>query len=157
MATSEAMSVTFTVGGDPVPQPRPRHVNIGGRPMAFVPRGHPIHPYRAAVALAAQAAGIKQLAGPLVVEVEAVFGRPPSHLLKSGALRKGAPDLPRPDWDNIAKGVCDAILDQDSVIAKGSCEKRYALAGEPAHTRVIVSRRHDATELAHGRATADHS
>jgi Holliday junction resolvase RusA-like endonuclease len=156
MATGAAMSITFEVRGDPVPQPRPRHVNIGGRPMAFVPRDHPIHQYREAVQLAAKAAGIKQLAGPLVVEVDAVFGRPPSHLLKSGALRKGAPELPRPDWDNIAKGVCDALLDQDSVIAKGSCEKRYAAAGEPAHTRVIVTRRADGSELSHKPAAADH-
>jgi Holliday junction resolvase RusA-like endonuclease len=156
MATSEAMSITFEVRGDPVPQPRPRHVNIGGRPMAFVPRDHAIHPYRAAIALAAQAAGVKQLAGPLAVHVEAVFGRPPSHLLKSGALRKGAPGWPRPDWDNIAKGVCDAIFAQDSAVVSGSCDKRYAVAGEPAHTRVIVTRRPDGSELSHRPAAADH-
>jgi Holliday junction resolvase RusA-like endonuclease len=131
---------------------------IGGRPVSFVPREHPIHAYREAIALAAQAAGVKQLAGPLVVEVEAVFGRPPSHLLKSGAVRNGAPMIPRPDWDNIAKGVCDAILDQDSVIAKGSCEKRYAVAGEQPHTKVLVfTRRGDGTQQAHGRAADHHS
>lgn len=157
MAGPAVSSVAFVVAGDPVPQPRPRHVNIGGKPMAFVPRSHPIHAYREAVAREAQLAGVKLLAGPLVVEVEAVFGRPPSHLLKSGALRKGAPELPRPDWDNIAKGVCDALLAEDSVIAKGSCEKRYAAAGEPAHTRVMVSQRDYAKAFAHGRAAADHS
>lgn len=158
MATRSAHEVEFQVAGDPVPQPRPRHVVIGGRPVSFVPREHPIHAYREAIALAAQAAGVKQLAGPLVVEVEAVFGRPPSHLLKSGAVRNGAPMIPRPDWDNIAKGVCDAILDQDSVIAKGSCEKRYAVAGEQPHTKVLVfTRRGDGTQQAHGRAADHHS
>jgi Holliday junction resolvase RusA-like endonuclease len=124
--------------------------------MAFVPREHPIHAYREAMSAAAQAAGVHQLAGVLVVEVEAVFARPQSHVLKSGELRKGAPVLPRPDWDNIAKGVCDAILDQDSVIAKGSCEKRYAEAGEPAHTRVVVTRRFHATATADCGAAANH-
>jgi len=132
--------IRFCVLGDPVPQPRARHAARNGFVRTYTP-DNGIEAYKSAIGIAAQAAGISRLASPLVVEVEAVFGRPPSHLLKSGALRKGAPGWPRPDWDNIAKGVCDALLAQDSVITKGSCEKRYALPGEIAHTVVVVMER----------------
>jgi Holliday junction resolvase RusA-like endonuclease len=57
------MTVTFTVPGDPVPQPRPRVSTAGGFARAYVPKGHAIHGYRQAVAIAARAAGLQDVFG----------------------------------------------------------------------------------------------
>jgi Holliday junction resolvase RusA-like endonuclease len=131
--------VTFTVGGEPIPQPRARTFSTGGFTRSYTP-DNGIVAYRQAISLSSLAAGVQQLAGPFEVRIEAVFSRPPSHLLKSGQLRKGAPPIPtRADWDNIAKGVCDSIFKNDSMVAFGSCRKRYAAPGESAHTMVEIT------------------
>jgi Holliday junction resolvase RusA-like endonuclease len=107
--------------------------------MAYTP-DNGIVAYRQAIALAAIAAGVPQLRGVLTVYVEAVFDRPKSHLLASGVPRTSAPPVPlRADWDNIGKGVCDAIFENDSYVADGRCRKRYARDGERAHTTVTIT------------------
>jgi Holliday junction resolvase RusA-like endonuclease len=35
----------------------------------------------------------------------------------------------KPDWDNIGKGICDALWESDSVIAVGTTIKRWAETG----------------------------
>ena len=47
--------ITFSVPGDPVPQPRARVSTVGGFARAYVPARHPVHEYREAVAMAAAA------------------------------------------------------------------------------------------------------
>lgn len=143
-------ALTFTIPGPPVPQPRPKISTWGGRGRAYVEKGHAIHAYRQAVELAAQLAargGWQATEGPVVLEVEAVFARPPSHLTKTGEPRSTAPAFPpRCDWDNLGKGVSDAIktsgavfVDDDQVV-DGRVRKRYAAKGEPARTVVTVRR-----------------
>ena len=143
-------ALTFTVPGPPVPQPRPKISTWGGRGRAYVEARHPIHAYREAIALAAQIAarsGWDKADGPVVLEVEAIFGRPPSHMTRSGEPRSTAKAFPpRCDWDNIGKGVADAIttagsvwLDDDQVV-DGRVRKRYAGPGELARTVVTVRR-----------------
>lgn len=140
-------AITFTVPGQPVPQPRPRISTRGGFGRAYTPTGHPITAYRQAIALAARvaAAGRTPAAGPVVLEVVAVFGRPPSHLNKSGEPRASAPAWPpKCDWDNLGKGVSDAITDSgaiwtdDDQVVDGRVVKRYAQAGEEPRTIVTV-------------------
>jgi Holliday junction resolvase RusA-like endonuclease len=144
-------AITFTVPGQPVPQPRPRISTWGGRGRAYTPARHPIHAYRQAVTLAAIAAArranLKPLDCPIVLEVECVFGRPPSHMTKSGTLTKSAPVVPpKCDWDNLGKGVCDAITDSravwmdDELVVDGRTIKRYARPGEAPATRVTIRR-----------------
>ena len=48
------MSISFTVEGDPVPQPRPRITVRGRHGHAYTPGDHKIHAYRAAIAAAAR-------------------------------------------------------------------------------------------------------
>jgi Holliday junction resolvase RusA-like endonuclease len=101
-------AITFTVPGDPVPQPRPRVSTAGGFARAYVPKSHAVHPYRQAVALAAKSAGCEPHGLPVDVVIDFVFGRPKSHYRKSG-LRNDAPTLPRCDLDNLAKAVLDSL------------------------------------------------
>jgi Holliday junction resolvase RusA-like endonuclease len=123
--------VTFEIAGDPVPQPRPRVSTAGGFARAYVPKGHPVHAYRQAVALAARAAGLRDEARPVSVVIDAVFGRPKSHLNKSG-VKASAPQLPRPDVDNIGKAVLDSIQDvmgDDTMVSRLVIEKSWGTEG----------------------------
>ena len=132
------MAITFTVSGEPVPQPRPRVSTRGGFARAYVPSAHPVHAYRQAVQLAAQAAGLTATGEPLNVVIDAVFVRPKSHMRKSG-VKPDAPVLPRPDVDNVAKAVLDALQDvmgDDSLVARLVVEKSY---GQEARTTVRIS------------------
>jgi Holliday junction resolvase RusA-like endonuclease len=131
-------SVAFSVPGDPVPQPRPRVSTAGGFARAYVPKGHAIHAYRQAVAVAARAAGVTQATAPVSVIVDAVFARPKSHLNKSG-VKPTAPALPRPDVDNIGKAVLDALQDvmgDDTNVGRLVVEKSWGTEGR---TTVRVS------------------
>jgi len=138
------MEWTIVVPGQPVPQPRVRVSTRGGFARAYVPGRHPIHAYRQAVQLAAP----KTLGGnpdwAFVLEIEAVFGRPASHL-RRGVPKPDAPAFPpRCDWDNLGKGVCDALTGlawkEDDQVVDGRVRKRYAGPGEEAHTRITVRR-----------------
>ena len=132
------MSLTFSVPGDPVPQPRPRVSTRGGFARAYVPKQHPVHAYRKALAAAAVATGLSETGEPLNVVIDAVFKRPKSHMRKSG-VKADAPRLPRPDVDNIAKAVLDALQDvmgDDTLVARLVVEKSY---GQEARTTVRIS------------------
>jgi len=132
------MPITFTIPGDPVPQPRPRVSTAGGFARAYVPKTHAIHGYRQAVALAARAAGLTKTGEPLNVVIDAVFERPKSHMNKAG-VKSTAPTLPRPDVDNIAKAVLDALQDvmgDDTNVSRLVVEKSY---GPEARTTVRIS------------------
>jgi Holliday junction resolvase RusA-like endonuclease len=132
------MAITFTVPGNPVPQPRPRVSTRGGFARAYVPSKHPVHDYRTQLAIAARMAGLTATGEPLDVVIDAVFERPKSHLLKSG-VKKTAPRLPRPDVDNVAKAVLDSLQDvmgDDSLVARLVVAKSW---GAEARTTVRVS------------------
>jgi len=128
--------VSFVVPGDPVPQPRPRVSTVGGFARAYVPGNHPVHAYRQAVQLAAAGAGLRQVTTPVQVVIGCVFARPKSHFAKRG-LKATAPTLPRPDVDNLAKAVLDALggfLD-DTLVEGLTVAKSY---GDPARTEVAI-------------------
>jgi Holliday junction resolvase RusA-like endonuclease len=132
------LAVTFTIAGEPVPQPRPRVSTRGGFARAYVPKEHPVHAYRKAIAEAADEAGLVAQDEPLNVVIDAVFARPKSHLTKTG-VKPTAPRLPRPDVDNLAKAVLDALQDvigDDTLVARLVVEKSY---GQEARTTVRIS------------------
>jgi len=126
------MAITFSVPGDPVPQPRPRVSTAGGFARAYVPKGHAIHAYRQAVAVAAQTAKASVHEDPVSVVIDFVFSRPKSHMRKSG-LAADAPRLPRPDIDNLEKAVLDALngvaWKDDTQVARVVKEKTYGTEG----------------------------
>jgi len=132
------MAITFTVPGNPVPQPRVRVSTRGGFARAYVPSKHPVHDYRTQLAIAARVAGLTPTGEPLDVVIDAVFERPKSHMLKSG-VKATAPKLPRPDVDNVAKAVLDSLQDvmgDDSLVARLVVEKSW---GQEARTTVRIT------------------
>jgi Holliday junction resolvase RusA-like endonuclease len=128
--------ITFSVLGDPVPQPRVRVSTRGGFARAYVPSKHPVHAYRDALLREALACGLTPISEPIEVIVDAVFKRPKSHLTKRG-VKSSAPQLPRPDCDNIAKAVLDALKDvfDDTLVRRLIVEKSW---GDEARTTVRV-------------------
>ena len=109
----------------------------GGFARAYVPAQHPVHTYRQAVALAAKLAGLKPITEPIQVCVVSVFERPKSHTTGRGVLKSTAPRLPRPDVDNLAKAVLDALGDffNDTLVESLQVSKSY---GDVAHTKVVI-------------------
>jgi len=132
-------SISFTVPGDPVPQPRPRVSTVGGFARAYVPKDHPVHAYRLAVKLAAQAAGLTKTDAALTVLVFTVFRRPRSHLTANG-VKASAPKLPRADVDNIAKAVLDALSEffDDNNVQELRVNKRWSSAAIDENARTYV-------------------
>ena len=128
--------ITFSVPGDPVPQPRARVSTVGGFARAYVPATHPVHEYREAVAMSAQIAGLLPTTEPIEVIIDAVFARPKSHMTKKG-VKATAPVLPRPDADNIAKAVLDSLGEffDDTIVRRLVIEKTY---GTEARTTVRI-------------------
>lgn len=128
--------IRFQVPGDPTPQPRPRVSTRGGFARAYVPSRHPVHAYRQAVAIAARVAGMTALADPIRVTVSCVFRRPKSHMTSKG-VKASAPRCPRPDCDNLAKAVLDALAEffDDSLVTTLVVHKAY---GDLAHTEVVI-------------------
>jgi Holliday junction resolvase RusA-like endonuclease len=134
------MAITFTVPGNPVPQPRARITTRGKHGHAYTPAKHAIHGYRAAIAHAARMAGATPTdAAPLTLIVDLVFGRPKSHYRKSG-LRENAPRLPRADCSNCLKGIEDALNGvawvDDTQLGKVIIEKSW---GQEARTTVRIT------------------
>jgi Holliday junction resolvase RusA-like endonuclease len=130
--------IAFTVPGDPVPQPRPRVSTRGGFARAYVPASHPVHAFRQAVALSATIAGLGPITEPIQVCVISVFQRPKSHMTGRGVIKATAPRLPRPDVDNLAKAVLDALGDffDDTLVESLQVSKSY---GDVAHTKVVIA------------------
>ena len=133
------MALTFTVPGEPVPQPRPRVSTRGGFARAYVPAKHPVHAYRDAIAAAARVAGAGVHGEPVSVVIDFVWERPKSHMRKSG-VKPDAPVLPRPDLDNTTKAVLDSLngvaWEDDSQVQRLVVEKSY---GPEARTTVRIT------------------
>jgi Holliday junction resolvase RusA-like endonuclease len=126
------VAITFTVHGDPVPQPRARVSTRGGFARAYIPRQHPVHAYRDGIAITAKTVGATVTENAVSVTILATFGRPKSHMNKLG-LKKTAPLLPREDVDNLAKSVLDALTGvawhDDKQVSCLHVSKQYGTAG----------------------------
>jgi Holliday junction resolvase RusA-like endonuclease len=128
--------ITFSVPGDPVPQPRARITTRGKFAHAYTPKKHPVHAYREGVLRAAIEAGLLPVSEPIEVIIDAVFARPKSHLTKRG-VKPSAPALPRADVDNVAKACLDSLKDlfDDTHVRRLIVEKSW---GDEARTTVRI-------------------
>ena len=98
--------LTFWVNGQPVAQPRHRIASRGRYATAYIPKGHAIHAWKYAIAEAAreQAERIGWVPvknEPLVVLMQFYF--------KQSRSNKTRHHVQRPDLDNLAKAVLDAL------------------------------------------------
>ena len=123
------------VPGEPKAQPRPKARRAGNHVSIYTPAS--AKAWKQAIMLQYQ--GLKpgrqtRFAKDVALHVELNFHmpRPKSHFLKSG-LRHNAPSwhTKRPDCDNLAKAVLDALQDaqafhEDSQVALLSVTKQYA-------------------------------
>lgn len=122
--------ITIELPTRAVPQPRHRATR-GGR--MYLPSSAPVRAFKAALIAAAKVRFRKPLAGPVRVEITALFRRPDSHLTSRGEPRKGAPSFPGRnlgDLDNHAKAILDALngiaWDDDAQVVDLRVSKHWA-------------------------------
>lgn len=60
---------------------------------------------------------------PWCVEVVAYISMPSSWSKKKKEATRGKVHRQKPDWDNIGKAVCDALMVDDSILASGMVTK----------------------------------
>ena len=134
------MFLKFTVPGVPVPKARARVTTAGGKTHAYTPKR--TKDYEAKVAARAREAirvmpcADFPVSDPLAMRV--------TFFLKSPKSRRKWQLWPakRPDWDNLAKAVTDAmnalVYRDDAQIVDAQVSKRYAADGDEPHALVTV-------------------
>ena len=120
----------------------------GGFARAYTPADHPIVAFRKSVIACAKAAATGQqwseaTSSRVRIRICCNFVRPKSHYRAKKQLKTDAPDQPRPDVDNLAKGVMDAITmaglwSDDVVVSKLVSSKRYVSDKLQPHVVVEV-------------------
>jgi len=127
---------TIVVPGNPVAQPRHRVSSIGGRARTYLPSKHPVHAFKEAIRLAAKGGPIFEC--PVWVGITATFAMPQSWTKAKRAKLDDTPHAQKPDADNVAKAVLDALSghwDDDCQVYELSVEKRW---GTEAQTIISV-------------------
>jgi Holliday junction resolvase RusA-like endonuclease len=145
------MIIEFTVPGIPIAQPRPRATvqRYGKKYYAslYTPQDADIKEYKHAVLTCATTAyPMAATAGPflcpIAIDMVFVMPRPKKYIW----LTKPMPRIPCrdvPDFDNLEKGVCDALTKiiwrDDRQIWDSRTRKVYAAGDEQPHTRILIS------------------
>lgn len=156
-------TIVVRVNRPPVGQPRVTHSPImrGGRPVvarqtgrpvlvAFVPKDHPVHGFRNALAVAAvqaikqQNGGSLQIAfpvGPVAISIIAVFERPKALQRKTKIMHRQW-KYTKPDCDNVQKAIMDSfnglMWKDDAQVARTSFDKCVASGDEAPFVEVTV-------------------
>lgn len=141
----------WTVKRPPRPTPRPQIRVIvpkgGGKPFgqAYLPesKGGYGDWVRANVVMAETYGPDKPIEGPVLVELVFSFERPSSHVGKKGQPLKAWLPYPKPDVDNLAKGVLDAmtkakVFNDDEQVCELVVRKRFVDPGQPGSVDVRV-------------------
>ena len=149
--------ISFTVPGQPIPQPRHRFrtVRSGGRwvPQAYLPPKHPVHAWKSRVVAEFLKQdrgnpGVFPLCGGVCVDLTIVNTRPQTCTRKTGTNprlwddRRGGPHSG--DVDNFAKSILDALTgrawDDDGQIVELIVRKYAAAGDEQPHAAVLIRR-----------------
>ena len=143
------MNISFCIDIDPHGKGRPRATSIGGKARQFTPAK--TRNWEATFALLAQKhRPAEVIDGPIAVTVTAFFARPKRLCKRSkrtGALLGGVSPHPipmtsRPDADNVAKSVLDAMASwwrDDALVYDLRVLKFYHALGERPGVEVTVS------------------
>jgi len=115
------------IPGEPIAQPRVKVSTRGGFARAYADAKHPIHAYKQAIRLAYVNAGGEVLEGPVSVKIVCWFDRPKGHSKRR--RREREPKITKPDADNLAKGIGDALneiaYNDDGQVYRLTVEKWY--------------------------------
>lgn len=139
-------SISFSVPGLPVAQPRQRHriVAAHGRQFTqnYTPAKAPVNAFKAAVRdAAARVYGGPPLQGAIRLHLTFLFPRPKALIWKSRPMSR-VPKVSKPDWDNLGKSVCDALTGllwgDDAQVFCPWVEKWIAAGDEQPRTLVCV-------------------
>lgn len=135
--------VQFFAPGLPISQGS--KVVVNGRPMEDRSRREKLADWKATIRLKAAEVmqGRERFEDGVMLVADFVFERPPSHLKKSGGLRKGKSPhhVVKPDFDKIVRAVGDALTSagvwrDDCQVCSAMVSKRY---GETSGVFVTVS------------------
>jgi Holliday junction resolvase RusA-like endonuclease len=124
----EMIFQSFVIPGDPMGQQRPRFKRMGNFVKTYDPPES--KEYKAKVIQVARAAGVRQMIGPVRLDINAYLPRPKRLWRKldpSGAIPV---ESATPDWDNIGKIISDALSKglayaDDSQVWHGTVRKWY--------------------------------
>ena len=122
--------INFSVPGKPFGKQRPRVVTRGGFARAYTPKETVNYENLIKVSYS-QAVGDIKLKGPIKANIEGVFPIPKSSSKKEKELmiQGKIPHTKKPDCDNMAKCVLDALnniaYDDDSQVCRLSINKIY--------------------------------
>ena len=124
------------VPGDPVAQPRPRAVSMGGKARMYNPTTAKAWKKKIGLAVLAELAGTPMFEGALHVDCVFWMARPKSHFgtgRNAGKLKSSAPKYctKKPDLDNLVKAVFDSLTDHkvwkdDSYVIGSYTGKRWS-------------------------------
>ena len=136
----EEMNGNIEIDGDPIPQARPKVTLRGKYPHAYDPSGEDKRQFAAGVK-ARLPPSFAPIAAPLEVDLVFFCVRPKSHYNKAGNVKpifRFLEKASRPDLDNLAKFVLDALNNvvwvDDSQIVRLSVTKVYS---DCPRTRVV--------------------
>ena len=135
------LACMLDVPGTPKGQPRPRAAVRGRHAMVYDPKT--AAGYKDAICLAVRRAGLPaMLSGAIRVELFCSFPRP-ARLETSTAPSWAVPHLSKPDMDNIAKAVLDALTvagvwADDAMVCSLLASKSYAARGQAPGTCIHI-------------------
>lgn len=126
-------SVFICVPGEPVGKGRPRIGRRGSHAMMFTPQKTADYEakIRAEGEKVMRGCGRNALEGPLMIDLTITLGIPASYSKKRAiaCLEGRERPIKVPDWDNVAKAVCDALNGvvwvDDKQIVDAVVRKRY--------------------------------
>jgi Holliday junction resolvase RusA-like endonuclease len=138
-------SFSFTIPAIPIAQPRPRAVSLNGQARVFgAPKSHAVHAFKATCRMAFEEnrRGSKPIDYP--IELELVFVLPRPKMPKNRGTHR-LPHGKRPDFDNLAKSVVDALTgllwQDDSLLYDVRTTKWIAAADEQPHVEILIRAR----------------
>ena len=123
-------TLTFTVPGAAIGKARPRFTRAGGFPRAFTPPETVRRENLIALFYRQAAPDLPPFDGPVTLAIEARYIMPQSWSQKKRNDMRGKGATKRPDFDNLAKIVGDALNKiawvDDSQIVKARVAKAWA-------------------------------